>query len=175
MLMFAWPLHAQRGMEGKDTESSSPPRKSATKSDPKKSSMPDRVRPPSQQNVTRPQDQRAREPQRTEAPTIKQDRTRRSDIYPQQKSAPSPAQQLQQQELERRQPQNIAAEHGARCSAHPVCRKPGGYGRCQGVVRTYASSSGARQDMVERCIEANTPDECNCAAQCARVAQCSKF
>jgi hypothetical protein len=141
MLMLAWPLHAQRGMEGKDTEGSSPPRKSATKSDPKKSSMPDRVRPPSQQNVTRPQDQRAREPQRTEAPTIKQDRTRRSDIYPQQSCV----------------------------------RQPGSSGSCQGVARTYASSPGAREDMVQQCIRANTPDGCNCAAQCARVAQCSKF
>jgi hypothetical protein len=180
------PLHAQRGLEGKEAKA---PKKAAAKPEPKRapaSTVPARVRSPSPQSTTRPQDQRAREPERQAPPSMKQDRTRYSDIYPQQKSAPSPAQQLQQQQFERQQlqrqhaaPQPQAApreRQGVRCAAHPVCqRQSGAYGSCQGVEQVYSSDYIGRRDIAAQCVRANTPDTCNCAAQCSRVAQCSIF
>ena len=180
----AFAVHAQRGLEGKEAQA---PKKAAT--EPKRaqqSTLPDRVRPPSPLSTTRPQDQRAREPERKAPPTMKQDRTRYSDLYPQQKSAPSPAQLFQQEQFERQQlqrqhaaPQQQAAPHtqgSARCSAYPVCtREPGRYGSCQGVEQVYANAQAGRRGIVAQCIQANNPDTCNCAAQCSRVAQCSIF
>jgi hypothetical protein len=180
------PLHAQHGLEGKEAKA---PKKTATKPEPKRappSTVRDRVRPTTPQSVSRPQDQRAREPERKAPPTMKQDRTRYSDIYPQQKSAPSPAQQLQQQQFEQQQlqrqqaaPQQPATpreRRGVRCAAHPVCQRPsGGYGSCQGVEQVYSSDYIGRRDIAAQCVRANTPDTCNCAAQCSRVAQCSIF
>ena len=63
-----------------------------------------------------------------------------------------------------------------RCNAMPVC-KGGGYGSCRGVEQSYgaASLASSRQDIVRQCTRANSPDTCNCAAQCGAVAQCSIF
>jgi hypothetical protein len=189
------PADAQRGMEGSRSSStaggdrsapssSSTPRHSSRSEDstPAPSGMRDQVRPQSPQSTTRPQDQRAREPMRAE-PIGMPDRTRRADPEP---SPPSPAQQLQQQQFEQQQlqrqhsnPKQQAAPpdtRGVRCSAHPVClREPGRYGSCQGVAEVYASASAGRRDIASKCVQANSPDSCNCAAQCTRVAQCSKF
>lgn len=179
--MLAWPLHAQRPMDG--ARSSTPAQQQRT-AEPSRATpgLRDQVRPQSPQRTTRPQDQRAREPLRAE-PIGMPDTIRRADPEP---SPPSPAQQLQQQQFEQQQlqrlhsnPQQQAAPpdtRGVRCSAHPAClREPGRYGSCQGVAEVYANPSAGRRDIATKCVQANSPDSCNCAAQCARVAQCSKF
>jgi hypothetical protein len=62
------------------------------------------------------------------------------------------------------------------CSARPVCGG-GGYGRCSGVQQTYrgGTEQSRRRDIVDDCIQANTPDTCQCAVQCRRLARCSMF
>jgi hypothetical protein len=94
-------------------------------------------------------------------------------------SPPSKAEQLQQQMNEQRRlqyGQQAGADAGNfRCSAFPVCdRTFGSYGSCRGVEQFYSAKSwrDARQQIARECASANTPDPCNCAAQCSRVAQC---
>ena len=95
------------------------------------------------------------------------------------KGPPSKAQQMQQQQYEQRQAEQgqLPPDSGqvVQCRARPVCG--GGYGICQGVTQTFSgtSASAGRHAIVQQCVQANTPDSCNCAAQCERVAQCSIF
>jgi hypothetical protein len=191
----AFAVHAQRGLEGRATGNPGSDRISSSPASP---TAPQRfddggrvspgardvVRPQTPQSTTRPQDQRARELPR--ARPVLPDQTRRSDIHPPSTTSPSPAQQMQQEQFERQQlqrqyaaPEQQAAptaRGSARCSAFPVCvREPGRYGSCQGVEQVYANANAGRRGIVAQCIHANSPDTCNCAAQCSRVAQCSIF
>jgi hypothetical protein len=93
-------------------------------------------------------------------------------------SAPSPAEQYQRQQYEQRQTQTPPPDSQQRvvqCNARPVCE--GGYGRCAPVAQTYPGFTlqAGRRDIVQACVSANTPDSCNCAAQCTAVARCSIF
>ena len=109
--------------------------------------------------------------------TVKLDRARPPETQ-RPSSPPSPAQQTQQQQYEQRQQQSQQPASGSRvvqCNARPVCG--GGYGRCAAVAQTYQGGTlqSGRRAIVQSCIEANTPDACNCAAQCTAVARCSIF
>jgi hypothetical protein len=87
-------------------------------------------------------------------------------------TAPSPAEQMQRQ----MQGQPAETARVFQCSARPVCAG-GGYGRCAAVQQTYrgGTEESRRKNMVEECIQANTPDSCQCAVQCRRVAHCNIF
>lgn len=94
-------------------------------------------------------------------------------------SPPSPAEQMQRRmDQERRNQRGEQASMDAgnfRCSAFPVCERSfGGYGSCRGVEQSYSARSwrDARHQIARDCAAANTPDPCDCAAQCSRVAQC---
>ena len=131
-----------------------------------------------QSGGTRPQDQRARERAPGDPPPKRGAHTVSKDSQPP-KGPPSKAQQMQQQQYEQRQAQQgqLAPDPGqvVQCRARPVCG--GGYGICQGVTQTFtgAGVNASRHAIVQQCVQANTPDSCNCAAQCERVAQCSIF
>jgi hypothetical protein len=141
----------------------------------------------------RPQDQRARERVPGDPPPDHRAHTVSKDSQPP-KGAPSPAWQLQQKQAEQfqersspqrqpaqaqrqtRQPNRDNDGRGTvQCTARPVCG--GNYGSCQDVTQTYAAASvgESRRDIVQQCVQANTPDSCRCAAQCERVARCSIF
>jgi hypothetical protein len=92
---------------------------------------------------------------------------------------PSPAVQMQQRmEQERRNQRGGPTASQARqfrCTAFPACeRASGSYGSCRGVEEFYAAHSRreAQRQIARDCAAVNTPDPCNCAAQCRRVAQC---
>lgn len=95
-------------------------------------------------------------------------------------TAPSPAEQMQRQiEQQRRVEQGKSGgtqQAVFQCSARPACGG-GGYGRCSSVQQTYrgGTEQSRRRDIVDECIQANTPDSCQCAVQCRRVAHCSIF
>ena len=120
-----------------------------------------------------PQDQRAKE---AGAPPNPKGETVSPSSQPP-KGPPSKAAQMQRDQYEKRQEgQNIPSENQVvQCRARPVCG--GSYARCQPVARTYKSATvqASRSDIIQRCMQANTPDSCNCAAQCDAVAQCSIF
>ena len=84
-------------------------------------------------------------------------------------------QQPFQQRQQQAQPQQPQAQRTVQCNARPVCG--GSYGRCAAVAQTYQGGTlqAGRRAIVQSCIEANTPDSCNCAAQCTSVARCSIF
>jgi hypothetical protein len=95
-------------------------------------------------------------------------------------TAPSPAEQFQREQQQQRrveQGRSGGTQQQAvfQCSARPSCA--GGYGRCSSVQQTYRGGSEAsrRAEIVDECIQANTPDTCQCAVQCRRVARCSNF
>jgi hypothetical protein len=127
-----------------------------------------------------------RERKRTEAPLrapakVEQVVPRKAERRPP-ASAPSQTQQLQQQIQEKREldqgkakPKKADEIRVVQCEARPVCG--GGYGKCNGVQQTYqaANLESHRRDIVRRCVSANNPDRCNCAPQCAAVAQCTIF
>ena len=126
-----------------------------------------------------PQDQRAKERVPGDPPPKHGAHSVSRDSQPP-KGPPSKAQQMQQQQYEQRRAQQgdpLPAGSGqvVQCRARPVCG--GGYGICQGVVQTYTGTSvnAGRDAIVQQCVQANSPDSCNCAAQCERVAQCSIF
>jgi hypothetical protein len=127
-----------------------------------------------------PKKDRPPQERETSEGTVKLDRTRPQETQ-RPSSPPSPAQQMQQQQYEQRQQQDQQqsrpsnAPRVVQCNARPVCG--GGYGRCAAVAQTYqaATLQSGRRAIVQRCIEANTPDSCNCAAQCTSVARCSIF
>jgi hypothetical protein len=121
-----------------------------------------------------PRRQRARERTRDDPP-VNQPHRVSPDSQPL-RGVPSPAQQQQRgAEIERGAVQPDDGRR-VRCHAQPVCRGGGGYGGCRGVESTYAGNLPvSRADIVRQCVSANTPDTCNCAAQCSRVAQCSNF
>jgi hypothetical protein len=94
-------------------------------------------------------------------------------------SPPSPAERMQrrmEQERRNQRGEQASMEPGNfRCNAYPVCdRSSGSYGSCRGVEQFYSARSwrDARQQVARDCAAVNTPDPCNCAAQCSRVAQC---
>jgi len=92
-------------------------------------------------------------------------------------SPPSPAEQLQRQ-IEEKRAVDLGTADDVRviqCQARPTCG--GGYGVCNAVQQTYraASLESSRRDIVRDCVAANSPDPCNCAAQCRAVAQCTIF
>ena len=114
---------------------------------------------------------------------VKPSRTQPAEKQLRPDSAPSPAQQYQQQQYEQRQPaqtqrrQNEPVQNRVvQCTARPVCGGAG-YGRCAAVTQSFpgATLQAGRREIVQRCIDANTPDSCNCAAQCTAVARCSIF
>ena len=124
-----------------------------------------------------PKKDRPPQERETSQGTVKLDRTRPQETQ-RPSSPPSPAQQMQQQQYEQRQQQSQQPASGSRvvqCNARPVCG--GGYGRCAAVAQTYQGGTlqSGRRAIVQSCIEANTPDACNCAAQCTAVARCSIF
>jgi hypothetical protein len=90
--------------------------------------------------------------------------------------------QMQQQREQEREPQRrrerrepVSSSGNFRCTAYPVCeRSSSSYGTCRGVEQIYSASSArfAREQVARDCSAINTPDPCNCAAQCSRVAQC---
>jgi hypothetical protein len=131
-----------------------------------------------------PQTQRAAEPPKKPTPRV---------VVPERPtSPPSQAEQLQQklnqdrqlqlqQQPQSNEPRPFVGEEKkrsgtVRCNAMPVCKR-GGYGSCRGVEQSYgaASLSSSRQDIVRQCVQANTPDSCDCSAQCRQVAHCSIF
>jgi len=144
----------------------------------KSSSQGHKVGKDSQPPKGRQQDQRARERVPGDPVPKHGAHTVRRDSQPP-KGPPSKAQQMQQQQYEQRQAQQgqLAPDPGqvVQCRARPVCG--GGYGICQGVMQTFtgAGVNASRHAIVQQCVQANTPDSCNCAAQCERVAQCSIF
>lgn len=91
---------------------------------------------------------------------------------------PSKAEQMQRRMDEERRLQRgerVTSSGSFRCTAYPVCdRSSGSYGSCRGVEQVYSANSArfARQQVARDCTAINTPDPCNCAAQCSRVAQC---
>jgi hypothetical protein len=90
-------------------------------------------------------------------------------------TAPSPAEQMQREMQQ--QPKSGGTQQAVfQCSARPVCGG-GGYGRCSSVQQTYrgGTEQSRRRDIVDECIQANTPDSCQCAVQCRRVAHCNIF
>ena len=112
-------------------------------------------------------------------PTNKQFSAPPSETRPR-PTAPSPAEQMQRQmEQQRRVEQGKPGgtqQAVFQCSAQPLCGG-GGYGRCSSVQQTYrgGTEESRRRDIVDDCIQANTPDTCQCAVQCRRVAHCSIF
>ena len=120
-----------------------------------------------------PRQQRARERTGDGPPVNKPHRVSPDSQPP--KGLPSPAEQQQRRaEIERGAVQPDDGRR-VRCQAQPVCRG-GGYGGCRGVQSTYAGNMAvSRGDIVRQCVAANTPDSCDCATQCSRVAQCSNF
>jgi outer membrane biosynthesis protein TonB len=128
-----------------------------------------------------PKKERPPQTRETSEGTVKLDRARPQETQ-RPSSPPSPAQQMQQQQYEQRQQQSQQpnqpsnASRVVQCNARPVCGG-GGYGRCAGVAQTYqgATLQSGRRAIVQNCIDANTPDSCNCAAQCTAVARCSIF
>ena len=146
----------------------------------KPATKPDAGRPAEQHRRQPSHQPAARPPQTRETSegTVKLDRTVPRSQQP--TSPPSPAQQYQQQQFEQRQPQTqtqqVPQSRVVQCTARPVCGGAG-YGRCAAVSQTFpgATLQGGRREIVQRCIEANTPDSCNCAAQCTSVARCSIF
>jgi hypothetical protein len=160
------PLHAQHA-EKKRTEekkkASSPGHTVNKQSQPPKR----QASRPQQFDPARPQDQRARERVPGDPPPDHRKHTVSRDSQPP-KGSPSPASQLQQK-------RNDDDRRTVQCTARPVCGS--GYGRCTSVQQTYrgGTEQSRRQDIVNECIGANTPDTCQCAVQCRRVAQCSIF
>jgi len=132
------------------------------------------------QSGHRPQPERPAPQRQTSEGAVKPSRARPPETQ-RPSSAPSPAQQMQQQQFEHRQQQNPQqsqpsnASRVVQCNARPVCG--GGYGRCAAVAQTYqgATVQAGRRAIVQSCIDANTPDSCNCASQCTAVARCSIF
>jgi hypothetical protein len=136
---------------------------------------------PAEQHPRHPSHQPAARPPQTRETsqgTVKLDRTERKSQPA--TTPPSPAQQYQQQQFEQRQPQTqtqqVPQNRVVQCTARPVCGGAG-YGRCAAVSQTFPgmTAQAGRREIVQRCIEANTPDSCNCAAQCTAVARCSIF
>jgi hypothetical protein len=173
VLVIAWsPLHGQAEKEPGDTKK--PTRGHAVGKD---SQQPKTKPSPAAQQQRK--DQRARERVPGDPPPKHRAHTVSKDSQPP-KGPPSKAQQMQQQEYEQRRAQQgdpLPADAGqvVQCRARPVCG--GGYGICQGVMQTYTGSSvnSSRHAIVQQCVQANTPDSCNCAAQCEQVAHCSIF
>ena len=97
---------------------------------------------------------------------------------PEATTPPSKAVEMQRQMEEQRRLQRgeqAMSPASFRCSAYPVCDRSGGsYGSCRGVEQHYSAKTArfARQQVARDCATLNTPDPCNCAAQCSRVAQC---
>jgi hypothetical protein len=95
-----------------------------------------------------------------------------------QPTPPSKAEQMQRRMEEDRRIQRgeqATSSGNFRCSAYPVCdRSSGSYGSCRGVEQLYSAKSArfAREQVVRECAALNRPDNCNCASQCSRVAQC---
>ena len=147
--------------------------KAVKKADTARSAEPEHRRPSGHQS----QQKRPAQERETSQGTVKLDRTRPTDTQ-RPNSPPSPAQQIQQQQYEQRQQQSqpAAAPRVVQCNARPVCGGAG-YGRCTAVAQTYqgATLQSGRRAIVQSCLEANTPDSCNCAAQCTSVARCSIF
>jgi hypothetical protein len=91
---------------------------------------------------------------------------------------PSKAVEMQRRMEEQRRVERgerVTGSGSFRCSAYPVCdRSSGSYGSCRGVEEFYAAHSRreAQRQIARDCAAVNTPDPCNCAAQCRRVAQC---
>lgn len=152
----------------------------AKKADTARPAEPDHKR----HSAHRPQQERPPQTRETSEGTVKLDRARPPQTQ-RPSSAPGPAQQMQQQQYEQRQQQSQRqnqqnsqpsnASGVVQCNARPVCG--GGYGRCAAVTQTYqgATLQSGRRAIVQSCIQANTPDSCNCAAQCTAVAHCSIF
>ena len=165
------PVCAQTEKETKKA----PSKETAVSKDTKKKPDHERRRVQQQQNNPwQPQDQRAAE--RAPAPNPKGERVSPSSQPP--KGPPSKAAQMQREDYEKRQQQGqIPATDGqvVQCRARPVCG--GAYASCQAVAQTYrnANLQASHHNIVQRCVQANTPDSCNCAAQCELVAQCSIF
>jgi len=168
---------AQAQLVGEKPQPAAEPKKaqkSAKKADIARPAEPEHRR----QSVHRPQQERAAQQRQTSEGTVKLDRARPPETQ-RPSSPPSPAQQAQQQQYEQRQLQSQPSTAGPRvvqCNARPVCGGAG-YGRCAAVAQTYqgATLQSGRRAIVQSCIEANTPDSCNCAAQCTSVARCSIF
>jgi len=178
LLLALAPVQAQLVLEKpKPAAKEKAAAKPATKPDSAQPAEPQRKR-----HSTHPPAQRPPETRETSEGTVKLDRARPQPNR-QQTTPPSPAQQYQQQQYEQRQPaqtqrrQNEPAQNRVvQCTARPVCGGAG-YGRCAAVSQTFpgATLQGGRREIVQRCIEANIPDSCNCAAQCTAVARCSIF
>jgi hypothetical protein len=123
----------------------------------------------------RPQNQRAPERVPGDPPPDHGGHTVSKDSQPP-KGQPSPAAKMQQEQA--KEFQKRAGDEGGRsvgCSAYPACSRPGL--ACQGVARNYGNANAAtsKNDIISHCRDANTPDPCDCARQCARVARCSIF
>jgi hypothetical protein len=165
-------LHAQTLEKKKD---SAAPAKTETKPETK----PDRIRPaePEHRRHAGPRHERPPVERETSEGTVKLDRVRPQP--PQPNNPPSPAEQMQRQQYEQRQqaipPAETPQQRVVQCNARPVCS--GGYGRCAAVAQTYKGFTlqAGRRDIVQACVDANTPDSCNCASQCSAVARCSIF
>ena len=165
LLLACGPLQAQ-------TEQKTD-KKTVKKADTARPAEPDHKRHPGQ----RPQQERPAQERETSQGPVKLDRARPAETQ-RPSSPPSPAQQMQQQQNEQRQQQSqppASATRVVQCNARPVCG--GGYARCAAVAQTYQGGTlqSGRRAIVQSCIEANTPDSCNCAAQCSSVARCSIF
>jgi len=178
LLVACGPLQAQTVFE--KPKPAAPAEKKKEKAAEKATTKPDKARPAEadhRHHSGHPQ-KKERPPQERETSqgTVKMDRTRPQETQ-RPSSPPSPAQQMQQQQYEQRQQQSQPsnAPRVVQCNARPVCG--GGYGRCAAVAQTYqaATLQSGRRAIVRSCIEANTPDSCNCAAQCTSVARCSIF
>lgn len=149
--------------------------------EPKSVKKADTARPPEPEHKRhsshRPQHERAAQQRQTTEGTVKLDRARPPETQ-RPSSPPSPAQQMQQQQYEQRQQQSqpSTAPRVVQCNARPVCGGSG-YGRCAAVAQTYQGGTlqAGRRAIVQSCVEANTPDACNCAAQCSAVARCTIF
>jgi hypothetical protein len=193
VLVIAWsPLHGQAEKEARDTkkptrghavgkDSQQPKTKPSPAAQQQRKTEEERRRTQGRQanDPSRPQDQRARERVPGDPPPKHGAHSVSRDSQPP-KGPPSKAQQMQQEQYEQRRAQQgdplpADAAQVVQCRARPVCG--GGYGICQGVMQTYTGSSvnSGRHAIVQQCVQANTPDSCNCAAQCERVAHCSIF
>jgi hypothetical protein len=142
---------------------------------------PDHARPavpPHQRHSSHQPNPRPPQTRETSEGTVELDRARPESRRP--ATPPSPAQQYQQQQFEQRQPQTqtqqVPQHRVVQCTARPACGGAG-YKRCATVSQNFpgATLQAGRREIVQRCIDANTPDPCNCAAQCPAVARCSIF
>jgi hypothetical protein len=181
LLIACGPLQAQVILEKpKPAPPSKKEQKTVKKADAARPAEPDYKR----HSGHRPQHERPPQTRETSEGTVKLDRARPPETQ-RPSSAPSPAQQMQQQQFEQRQQQSQRqspqkgqpsnASGIVQCNARPVCG--GSYGRCAAVAQTYqgATLQAGRREIIQACVAANTPDSCNCAAQCTSVARCSIF